>query len=52
MREKMTGPLDKVCPFCNAAIGAKCLEKVKDGSRWIEYFHPERVVADVRSTER
>lgn len=31
-----------VCPKCNAAIGAKCLERDKNGSHWIETFHQMR----------
>jgi hypothetical protein len=37
-----------VCPHCSAASGAKCLEKKKDGSSWIEQPHPERKEAAER----
>lgn len=36
-------PLNVVCPLCHAAKGGKCLEKVRDGSKWIDTPHPERV---------
>lgn len=34
--------LTKGCPVCKAAPGGKCLESVKDGSRYIETPHKER----------
>lgn len=34
--------LDKVCPICRAAPGVKCLEPVRDGSKYIEEPHKER----------
>ena len=35
--------LSVVCPNCHAAVGAKCLERKRDGMEWIENPHPERV---------
>lgn len=39
----LESPLDVVCPTCNAAITGRCLEKVKDGSQYIDKYHPERI---------
>lgn len=36
-------PYNVVCPKCCAARGGRCLERVKDGSKWIDTPHPERV---------
>lgn len=36
-------PTQVVCPKCQAAIGGKCLEKKRDGSSWISWFHFERI---------
>lgn len=38
-------PYNVVCPKCRAARGGKCLEKIKDGSKYIDTPHPERVIA-------
>lgn len=33
-----------VCPTCQAAIGGACLEPVKPaGSKYVDYYHPERM---------
>lgn len=32
-----------VCPKCRAVIGGKCLDKIKDGSKYIETPHAERI---------
>jgi hypothetical protein len=34
--------LEKACPICQAAPGGKCLEKVRDGSKYIDEPHKER----------
>ncbi len=36
-------PYNVVCPVCQAAKGGRCLEAVKDGSKWIDTPHYERV---------
>lgn len=36
-------PYNVVCPKCRAARGGRCLEPVKDGSKFIEEPHAERV---------
>jgi hypothetical protein len=36
-------PYNVVCPKCRAARGGRCLEPVKDGSKFIEEPHEERV---------
>lgn len=40
--------LSIACPFCHAAPGGKCLERKRDGMDWIEYPHPERVLAVIQ----
>jgi hypothetical protein len=37
-------PLSVVCPKCQAAEGSKCLEPKKDGQRFSEEPHTERVL--------
>lgn len=34
-----------VCPSCFAARGVRCLEKIKDGSKFVDYYHQERIDA-------
>lgn len=34
-----------VCPTCNAAIGGKCLDPVRDGCQYRSDPHPERIEA-------
>lgn len=34
-----------VCPKCNAAIGGKCLDPVRDGCQFRSTPHPERIEA-------
>ena len=36
-------PYNVVCPVCQAAKGGRCLEPVKDGNKWIDTPHRERV---------
>lgn len=36
-------PYNVICPKCFAAKGGRCLEAVKDGSKFIDQPHPERV---------
>lgn len=36
-------PYNVVCPVCLAVRGGKCLEPIKDGSRYIDAPHQERV---------
>jgi hypothetical protein len=43
--EKPMKPRDVVCPTCDAAVGAKCLEKKLDGHSFIESYHIERYKA-------
>jgi hypothetical protein len=37
--------LSVVCPFCKAAQTAKCLQPTKDGHKWIDTFHEQRIEA-------
>lgn len=32
-----------VCPICHAAVTAKCTTQVRDGTRFVEQPHPERI---------
>lgn len=34
-----------VCPTCNAVIGGKCLDPVRDGCQYRSDPHPERIEA-------
>lgn len=48
-------PISIGCPKCHAAPNVRCLEPVKDGSKFVEYIHPERItratqVAQIQST--
>lgn len=36
-------PYNVVCPKCRAVRGGRCLDPVKDGSKYIDNPHPERV---------
>lgn len=38
----MDNRLAKACPVCKAALGGKCLEKIKDGSKYIDEPHQQR----------
>lgn len=35
-------PYNVVCPKCRAAKGGRCLDPVKDGSKFIDEPHAER----------
>lgn len=35
-------PYNVVCPKCKAARGGRCLEAVRDGSKFIDTPHTER----------
>lgn len=36
-------PYNVVCPLCKAARGGRCLESIKDGSKYIDQPHQVRV---------
>ncbi len=41
--------LSVVCPVCHVAQGGKCLERVIDRLKWIDYPHEERIEAAKRA---
>lgn len=36
-------PLTVSCPKCKAAISARCTESVRDGNKFVSFFHEERI---------
>lgn len=39
----MAKPIEIGCPKCHAAPNVRCLEPVKDGSKFVDYIHSERI---------